>query len=311
MRAKAKIALTIPGAGKTNNYFLFRLQGDLFNEPSEFCKPTKLLAISDIEGNFQAFSRLLIKSNVIDRYFNWTFGDGHLVVVGDCFDRGEHVTECLWLIYSLEEKARKKGGYVHFILGNHEIMNMNGDWRYVHPKYAQNVQKKNIHLTALYYGNNELWQWLRTKNIVEKIGDILFVHGGIANELLSMNLSVTEINNRVRPFYTQSGKVFTDPLLNIVFASKISPFWYRGYYQALANMQQIDATLAQFGVKRIVTGHTIMNQITSFFNDKVINIDTDHASGNSEALLIKKEKLYRIDRNGNKKRILHTVADTK
>ncbi len=56
------------------------------------------------------------------------------------FDRGEQVTECLWLIYSLEEKAKAVGGYVHFVLGNHEIMNLQGDFRYVQEKYKITAQ---------------------------------------------------------------------------------------------------------------------------------------------------------------------------
>ncbi len=45
---------------------------------------------------------------------------------GDMFDRGDQVTECLWLVYALEETAKAAGGYVHFILGNHELMNLQG-----------------------------------------------------------------------------------------------------------------------------------------------------------------------------------------
>ena len=47
------------------------------------------------------------------------------------------VTEVLWLIYSLEEKAKAAGGYVHYILGNHEIMNMSNDLRYVQNRYMR------------------------------------------------------------------------------------------------------------------------------------------------------------------------------
>ncbi len=63
---------------------------------------------------------------------------------GDMFDRGEQVTECLWLIYSLEEKAKKSGGYVHFILGIiMEIMNLCGDIRYRQKKYSRHEQLLN------------------------------------------------------------------------------------------------------------------------------------------------------------------------
>src|SRR6185436_12651444 len=106
--------------------FQVRLKKKLRNEKSEFHKVNNLVVLSDIEGNFSAFRKLLMATKVIDEDFNWKFGDGHLVLIGDFFDRGQQVTEVLWLIYYLEEKAQDAGGYIHFILGNHEIMNLSG-----------------------------------------------------------------------------------------------------------------------------------------------------------------------------------------
>ena len=71
---------------------------------------------------------------VIDTDLTWSFGDGHLVIVGDVFDRGPNVTECLWLIYRLEQEASAAGGAVHFLLGNHELMVMRGDLRYLNER---------------------------------------------------------------------------------------------------------------------------------------------------------------------------------
>jgi hypothetical protein len=258
-----------------------------------------MLVISDIEGNFQPFKRLLLENRVIDTEYRWLFDDNHLIILGDCFDRGEQVIECLWLIYSLEEKAKRVGGYVHFILGNHEIMNMNGDWRYIHPKYASKLGNSRVAPIALYGGNNELWRWLQTKNIIEKVSDILFVHGGIAAELLDLNLSITEINKSARNFYTKTSESTADPFQSI-FNGDLSPVWYRGYYKFEVTEELIDATLAHFGVKSIVTGHTVMEQVTTFFNGKIINVNTNHAMGNSEALLIRNGKFYRVDDKGNR-----------
>lgn len=302
MRDSIKIAISVPRIKRTKSHISLKLKQDIINEPSVFTKPPKILAVSDIEGNFVAFLKLLLSNKVIDRYLRWTFNDGHLVIVGDCFDRGEEVMECLWLIYYLEEKARKAGGYVHFLLGNHEIMNLNGDWRYVHPKYAQS---SSIPFTALYNGNNELWRWLCTKNVMEKIGDVLFVHAGISPQLLQLQLSIPDINNRIRPFYNRANQSFDDPLLNTVFNCTNSPFWYRGYYLAENGVSEevINATLEHFGVKTIVTGHTVVNQVTSYFDGKVINIDTDHAAGQSEALLIRKHRFYRVRYKAKRERI--------
>jgi hypothetical protein len=300
MQTKTKIALSVPAAGKADRSFSIRLKQDMYNERAEYNQPSKIFVVADIEGNFSEFYKLLVQNEIIDTSLRWTFDNGHLVIVGDCFDRGEQVTECLWLIYSLEEKARIKGGHIHFILGNHEIMNLNGDWRYVHPKYGA---LSKVPYTALYYGNNELWRWLCTKNIIEKIGSILFVHAGIAHELLQLDLSVTEINSIARPYYTKLNELFANSVVQVILNSENSPFWYRGYYRQTATEELIDATLKHFDVKTIVTGHTVMEKVTSFFNGKVINVDTDHASGNSEALLIRRNRFYRIDKEGKRERL--------
>jgi len=296
------ISLSIPNADSSGGYFSFRLKQDLNIEKSEYQRSKKMFVISDIEGNFQSFCKLLVKAKVVNKYLQWIFEDNRLVILGDCFDRGEDVIECLWLIYSLEEKAKLFGGHVHFILGNHEIMNMNADWRYVHPKYAEITRPNKPH-TALYHGNNELWKWLSTKNIIEKIGDLLFVHGGISEPLLSLNLSLSEINKQVRPYYTKAYEQFTDPFLQIVFNSEYSPFWYRGYYQQPENIKLIEDTLERYKVKRIITGHTIVEKVTTFYDTKVINIDTDHTAGNSEALLISRHRYYRVPQKGKRERI--------
>ncbi len=44
-----------------------------------FEMPNKLIAISDIEGNFEAFSSFLKANKVINDKYNWIFGNGHLV----------------------------------------------------------------------------------------------------------------------------------------------------------------------------------------------------------------------------------------
>lgn len=298
---KLKIDLQLPHPVRTDKYFSLRLKQELANERVEYQRPEKIFVVSDIEGNFRPFCKLLMKAGIIDKNLHWSFENNHLVIVGDCFDRGEEVTECLWLIYSLEDKARRYGGYVHFILGNHEIMNMNGDWRYVHPKYAN--QSKHGGLTALYDGNNELWRWLCTKNIIEKIGEFLFVHAGIASELVQQRLSIYDINKLARPYYTRAAETFSDPVLSLLYGNDTSPFWYRGYYIGTASEDQVNATLAHFKVNTIITGHTLIGQVDSFYNGKVINVNTDHTSGNSEGLMIRKNNFYRVPMKGKPEQI--------
>ena len=94
-----------------------------------------IAALSDIHGQYDLLIELLTNNKIINNDLNWDFGEGHLVIVGDIFDRGSKVNEVLWLIYKLEIQARKMGGRVHFLLGNHDYMVLQRDLRYINSRY--------------------------------------------------------------------------------------------------------------------------------------------------------------------------------
>ena len=284
--------------GKT---FSVNLKSKLTDEKSEWNGVKNMLVISDIEGNFEAFRKLLQANHVIDEDFNWTFGKDHLVLTGDFVDRGTMVTEVLWLIYSLEEKAKAAGGYVHYILGNHEIMNMSDDLGYVQERYIAHAGIMNIPYVQLFGPNAELGRWLATKNTVERIGKILFTHGGISSYMNRLAIPLKELNQITRPYYTDTTYKYSDKRLNVVF-SDFGPFWYRGYYKApRAGMEQIDSTLNIYGVNHITTGHTIIStEIRSLYSGKLFDIDVPHAEGHSEALLIDEKKFWRVNAQGER-----------
>ena len=305
LRQKDKLSLNvmtdIPGKS-----FQVSLKKKLQNEKWEFAKQTNLFILSDIEGNFSALRKLLQANNIITEDFKWQFKNGHLVLIGDFFDRGEQVTELLWFIYSLEEKAKDAGGYVHFILGNHEIMNLSADLRYVNKKYLENAGLLDQQYTSLYDENSELGRWLRTKNIIERIGDFVFTHGGISSVINNLNLSIRDINKLARPYYADTTSQYSNQKSDILF-SDLGPFWYRGYYDKNNTTipSQIDSTLSQFNVKHIVTGHSIVaDTVSMWYGGRLFNTDVLHSTGKSEALLIEKDKYYRVDANGKKSFLL-------
>lgn len=285
--------------GKT---FPVKLKSQLDNEKTDHNDAGKMYILSDIEGNFTGFRKLLLAGGVIDSAYNWTFGGGHLVLTGDFVDRGTMVTEVLWLIYSLEDKAKAAGGYVHFILGNHEIMNMSGDLRYVSPKYIETAGLLKEGYTSLYGENSELGRWLRTKNVMEKVNDILFIHGGVSPLVNSLDISTSRLNKLVRPYYADSIMDFKNPQLDILF-SDYGPFWYRGYYTSnISNsVNTIDSTLRQYRVKKIATGHTVIaDTISVLLKGKLLNTDVHHAGGHSEALLLEGGRYFRVKPDGEK-----------
>ena len=102
-------------------------------------------------------------------------------------DRGPSTTQVLWLIYQLEQAARAQGGTVHYILGNHEIKNLQGNFQAADKKYqfvATVLGKQQIDL----YGEKSLLgRWLASKNSAELINGHLFVHGGLHPKLASLN----------------------------------------------------------------------------------------------------------------------------
>lgn len=93
-----------------------------------------VVAIGDIHGDLEAFTRILRQSGLIDDQKNWTGGEATLVQTGDYLDRGPQVREVMDLLMALEKQAKKAGGRVLVLLGNHEVMNITGDLRYVTPQ---------------------------------------------------------------------------------------------------------------------------------------------------------------------------------
>jgi hypothetical protein len=297
----AKVVLQAPERrSEGKSFFSVRIKQSLYNEVCEYEMPMRLFVLSDIKGNFKVLRNLLLRNGVINQSYQWIFGDGHLVIVGDCFDRHKLFPECLWLIYSLEERARRKGGYVHYILGNNEVADLNGKWRFRQPKYgsSKDIISSRRKCAALYDGNGELWRWLQTKNIIEKIGRLLFVHGGISQMVNEFPYSLVEINQLARGYYPREEIPSSESLHHFIFRSCNSPLYYRGYYHGTANEEQISSTLYKFKVERIITGHTIGEHIKSYFNGRVINVGTRPVNGGLEVLLIENSQFCRVDARG-------------
>ena len=296
--------LSVPMPNNAGTFFQVALKRSLNPEPSEFRAVEKLLVLSDIEGTFQGFQKLLLAGGVIDGQLNWSFGEGHLIICGDVFDRGADVTTCLWLLYKLENEAKSKGGYVHYILGNHEIMNLSEDIRYVHKKYLNSATLLNKTYMDFYMTDSELGRWLRTKNIMERIGDNLFLHAGVSQTVNELDLPLKRINRSVQPYYDKYGfdslllKAKVEPLFN----GNTGPFWYRGYFMPpLATEAQVDSTLRQFNAKHIIVGHTLVDSIKTLYGGKVIAIDVNYHEGNYQALMIENGRFYRITGEGEKR----------
>ena len=173
--------------------FHVHLKDHHLSDTATYELPSKLIVLSDIEGNFNAIASFLQTNEVIDQNFHWTYGKNHLLLLGDFVDRGSDVTQVLWLIYQLEQEAVTPGGQVHFILGNHEVMNIQGNVKYAKPKYkaiAKAIAEKaevGESRSILYSKSSELGNWMRSKNSIEKLGPYLFVHAGLHLDIVELD----------------------------------------------------------------------------------------------------------------------------
>ncbi len=249
--------------------------------------PAKLAALSDIHGQFGILRQLLRAQGLIDAQDRWAWGDGLLVVGGDVFDRGAQVTEAFWLLQQLQQQARGAGGDVLFVLGNHETMELYDDLRYLNPKYAQVATLLGRPYPALYDGGSVLGAWLRQAPAIAKLGDTLFLHGGISPEFLAQGIDRDEANARYRKSLgTPKAQVKADPLTAPLYDGKTSPIWYRGYFDGRATADTVTSVLAQLEVARIVVGHTSMAHVGSYFDGRVVAIDSSIKRGESGEMLL-------------------------
>jgi len=191
------------------------LYGVCIAEEYRFENVKRVVAVGDIHGAFDEFTTIMQQAELIDAELNWIGGKTHFVSVGDLTDRGPGSYEILDLFIKLEQQAEKAGGRVHVVLGNHEVMNLNEDLRYVpaseystfaalepEQKRQQVWQQYRLRFPDLdetqlinqfnqkfpmgYFYRQELFlpsgkygQWLFNKPTVIVINDVAFVHGGL------------------------------------------------------------------------------------------------------------------------------------
>ncbi|MFT5166551.1 MAG: hypothetical protein ACI8P3_001783 [Saprospiraceae bacterium] len=292
--------------------FDFSIRAEFKTPPSTYQDNSSILAISDIESGYKTFRDFLINNKVIDTQLNWTFGTGHLVLVGDFVDRGYSTTQVLWFIYKLEQDAEKHGGFVHYILGNHELKNMQGKYQAASPKYysVSAILGKQPH--ELYAPNSFLGRWMSSKNTVERINGNLFAHGGLHPDLADADLNLAEINKINRNNYYKLYFPKRDKKIDqLILSTRTGICWYRGYFKEDLTQEQIDNTLRKFNAKSIVVGHTIQSKVNRQYDGKVIGIDVRHPKDyhknwpnkKSEGLLIEGGKYFRVLNWGGKEEI--------
>lgn len=272
----------------------------------EYSGVDELIVIGDVHGEYDSLISLLKKSGIIDEHLDWKFGAGHLVFLGDIFDKGPKVTESLWFIKNLSYQADKAGGKLHIILGNHELMNLSNIYFYNTDKYERLSSGYPEEFKTLFSRNEELGLWIRSWNAILKIDDKLFVHGGISPQFKEAGMDEEEINTITRDFL--NNEVQSEDTVKLKFLlSTLGPFMYRGYIMKeedyeLITEAEFEDILNEFDVNRIIFGHTELKYFHLFYDNRLMGIDVPlRFSGKSEqALYFTGDSVYKLYSDGSR-----------
>jgi len=127
-------------------------------------------------------------------------------------------------------------------------------------------------------------RWLVDQNAIEKIGDTLFLHGGISPKYA--DFARGDLNDRIRDELRER-----NPLATLLSTDPEGPLWYRGLAQGGSELSaHVNAVLQKHGVKRVVIGHTpTEGLVLPRFGGRVIEIDvglSKYYGGPPAALLL-------------------------
>ena len=270
----------------------------------------RMLIISDPHGNWECFASVLRAGGVIDKKFAWTFGPNKLVIIGDVFDRGKDVMPIYWLIYKLEAEAAAAGGEVVFVLGNHETMVLGDDLRYSQKKYLKLAEKVGMTYPQLMGPDTEIGRWLATRNAIHVIGDKLYVHAGLSREFYDRKLEIPQVNELISEglFMNKNERKEAREPIPFLFGT-YGPIWYRGMVYSADKYVPLDAKdlkhiLSRYGVNSIMVGHTIFDDVMTFYHQRVFAVNVDNKAnmekGRSRGILIEKGTKYLIYDSGKK-----------
>jgi hypothetical protein len=189
----------------------------------EFNDARRVVVFADVHGANTELLSVLREAGVIDESQHWRAGETHLVSLGDLLDRGTDSRKVLDLLMRLEGEARDAGGAVHVLLGNHEVMNIAGDLRYVSAGefaafagpdearlreeawqrvLAQEPTAARADFDSAYppgfFAHRQAFSpqgrygaWLLTKPFLITINDTAFVHAGLPEVVARLGLDAT------------------------------------------------------------------------------------------------------------------------
>ena len=202
-------------------------------EPSD---QPRVVVVGDIHGALGAFKLILRRAGLLNGQDQWIGGTDVLVQTGDFLDRGAEARGAAELLQELQRQAKRDGGRVVVLLGNHEALNLGMDLRDVTPdiaarfagkrsekrrqRYCERLKRRagdkargepeqdpletclsEVPAGLLEYidalsPEKSLGRWLRKLPVVVEVEGWLFVHGGLSPEWADMEIEA--INDRAQ-----------------------------------------------------------------------------------------------------------------
>jgi len=320
MPPTGRIVLNYGGLGEEGGRHetVVDLRVDLERLPVTYAGVDSIFVLGDVHGGYDRLTELLENAGVIDERHHWSGGSSHLVFLGDLLDRGPDGTRLLWFLYGLEREAGLAGGRVDTLLGNHEIMVMTGDHRYVPMKERRLAQLHGLELTEMYHPRHALlYRWLTGKPAVLEIDHILFAHAGVSEAFRSY--SPQSFDDSLATFIGEpmfeswsDPTVTVPPMDSVAAARRIdfffadnSVFWYRDYVLGDARRDELARVLEAFDAQLHVVGHTTVPRIQPLYDGMLVAVDPEEAG--SEMLLLARTEngyeQYRYQVDGQRERL--------
>jgi len=246
-----------------------------------FPKVNRIVAIGDIHGDIIGLKKILKKAGLIEENGLWIGGNTYVVQVGDQMDglsrlgnwKKDNEMEVLLYMTELDNEAKKFNGRVLSLIGNHELMNTMGEFSYVSSNGINQFGGSEKRLELCRPGGRIAQLLAQTRYAIVKIGDWVFVHGGVIPEI-SGKYKIPYINTIMRNYLNNKLKVKEVEHFREIFDKNDSIVYYRGYSNEKPNCKSLEVSLQNLKAKRMVVGHTVQPVINSKCSNKIWRIDT-------------------------------------
>lgn len=274
--------------------------------PQRTAAPARIVAIGDLHGDLAATRAALRLAGAVDEGDRWIGKDLMVVQTGDQIDRGDDDRKILDLFDRLADEAKAQGGSVIALAGNHEVMNVQLDFRYVtdgaHKEFAgvPGALTMDPHVgsqpepararAAAFLPGAPYAKLLAKRSIIAVVGDTVFVHGGVLPK--HVRYGIDRMNREVSAWMDGSAREVPP-----IVTGEDGPIWQRRYSAATdaRDCQVLRETLGMISAKRMVVGHTVQRGgISAACDEQVWRIDvglSKYYGGKTEVLEIKGEQV--------------------